>query len=127
MLDLIATRRPTRPRIRLAFAGISLILAATACGSARQSPESNAKVPDGPLVQQLTGAVSDARAMDHLQALQKIADQHGGNRASGTPGYEASQIGPAITRMSAASTRPNSSGHASTSQPRSRMSGYTPV
>jgi aminopeptidase S len=90
MLDLIATRRPTRPRIRLAFAGISFILAATACGSARQSPGFNANVPDGPLVQQLSGAVSDARAMDHLQALQKIADQHGGNRASGTPGYEAS-------------------------------------
>ena len=38
-----------------------------------------------------------------------------------------SQIGPAITRMSAASTRGNSSGHASTSHPCSRMSGYTPV
>jgi aminopeptidase S len=28
--------------------------------------------------------------MKHLQALQKIADDHGGNRASGTPGYDAS-------------------------------------
>jgi aminopeptidase S len=42
------------------------------------------------MVQQLAGKVSDARAMEHLQALQKIADEHGGNRASGTPGYDAS-------------------------------------
>jgi len=46
--------------------------------------------PDGPLVQQLVGDVSDARALKHLQALQKIADEHGGNRAAGTPGYDAS-------------------------------------
>ena len=46
--------------------------------------------PDGPLVQQLTGEVSDAGALTHLQALQKIADENGGNRAAGTPGYEAS-------------------------------------
>jgi aminopeptidase S len=42
------------------------------------------------LVNQLAGEVSDARAMKHLQALQKIADEHGGNRASGTSGYDAS-------------------------------------
>jgi aminopeptidase S len=41
-------------------------------------------------VQQLSGEVSDARAWKHLQALQKIADEHGGNRAAGTPGYDAS-------------------------------------
>ena len=29
-------------------------------------------------------------ALEHLQALQKIADEHGGNRATGTPGYDAS-------------------------------------
>ena len=27
--------------------------------------------------------------MAHLQALQKIADEHGGNRAAGTAGFEA--------------------------------------
>ena len=41
-------------------------------------------------MQQMTSEVSDARAMKHLQALQKIADEHGGNRASGTSGYDAS-------------------------------------
>jgi aminopeptidase S len=74
-------------RIRLAFAGISVALVAVACGSVAAAPPI---APDGPLVQQLTGDVSDARAMKHLQALQKIADEHGGNRAAGTPGYDAS-------------------------------------
>ena len=41
-------------------------------------------------MQQLAGEVSDARAVKHLQALQKIADENGGNRAAGTPGYDAS-------------------------------------
>ncbi len=78
----------TGSRIRLALVGISVALAATACGS---SAVGAAPIePDGPLVQQMTSEVSDARAMKHLQALQKIADEHGGNRASGTSGYDAS-------------------------------------
>jgi aminopeptidase S len=79
---------PTVSRIRLALVGISVSLAVTACGS---SAVGAAPIePDGPLVNQLAGEVSDARAMKHLQALQKIADEHGGNRASGTSGYDAS-------------------------------------
>ncbi len=78
----------TGSHIRLALVGISVALAATACSS---SAVGAAPIePDGPLVQQMTSEVSDARAMKHLQALQKIADEHGGNRASGTPGYDAS-------------------------------------
>jgi aminopeptidase S len=76
--------------------GISVTFAVTACGfvaaapfAAPQAPPSS-NAPDGPLVRQLAGEVSDARALEHLQALQKIADEHGGNRASGTPGYDAS-------------------------------------
>jgi aminopeptidase S len=85
-------------RIRLA-AGISLILAAMACSSVAAEPNpaapqlvpsSNATATYGPLVEQLAGEVSDARAMEHLHALQKIADEHGGNRAAGAPGYDAS-------------------------------------
>ena len=116
---LISILRLTGSRTRLAFVGISVILAATACGSvaveppptapppssnaaAPQSPpssntaapqaprSSNATAPDKPSVRQLAGEVSDARALKHLRALQKIADEHGGNRASGTPGYDAS-------------------------------------
>jgi aminopeptidase S len=43
-----------------------------------------------PLIQQLTGAVTDTAALEHLQALQKIADENGGNRAVGTSGYDKS-------------------------------------
>ena len=106
---------------KLWFVEISVILAATACGSAAvqppptapqsppssnatapqsppspkvttpQSPRSsNAAAPVRPLVQQLAGEVSGARAVKHLQALQKIADEHDGNRAAGTSGYDAS-------------------------------------
>jgi aminopeptidase S len=56
--------------------------------SATQAPGS-AAAPDGGLVQKLTNEVSDAGAMVHLQALQKVADEHGGNRAAGTAGFEA--------------------------------------
>lgn len=110
LLVLISTLGLTRSRSRLALVGISVILAATACSSvaveppptppqsqpssnatAPQSPpSSNATTSDRPSVQQLAGEVSLARAVKHLQALQKIADEHGGNRAAGTPGYDAS-------------------------------------
>jgi aminopeptidase S len=85
---LISTLGRVGSRVTLAFVGISLTLAATGCGSAAVGAPPLA--PDGPLVQQLTSEVSDARAFKHLQALQKIADQHGGNRAAGTRGYDAS-------------------------------------
>jgi aminopeptidase S len=85
---LIPSRGMIALRIRLVLVGMSVALAATACGS---SAVGAAPIePDGPLVQQMTSEVSDARAMKHLQALQKIADEHGGNRASGTSGYDAS-------------------------------------
>jgi aminopeptidase S len=87
VLMLISIVELIRSHIRLALVGISLALVAVACGSVSAAPPIP---PDGPLVQQLTGEVSDARAMKHLQALQKIADEHGGNRAAGTPGYDAS-------------------------------------
>jgi aminopeptidase S len=112
---LISTSGLTGSRIRLAFLGISITLAAIACSSAavepaattpQAPPSSNATAPQSPMassppsstatapgepsVQQLAAEVSDASALKHLQALQKIADEHGGNRASGTAGYDAS-------------------------------------
>jgi aminopeptidase S len=99
---LISTLGLTGSRIRLAFMGILVILATTACGTgvleppptappptALQTTRSKATAPEPP-VQQLASQVSDANAMKHMQALQKIADEHGGNRATGTPGYDAS-------------------------------------
>ena len=85
---LISTLGRVGSRLTLAFVGISLTLAATGCGSAAVGAPPLA--PDGPLVQQLSSTVSDAGAFKHLQALQKIADQHGGNRAAGSRGYDAS-------------------------------------
>ncbi|MCR5977118.1 M28 family peptidase [Gordonia jinghuaiqii] len=38
----------------------------------------------------LADAVSVTGVMGHIRALQQIADNHGGNRAAGTPGYDAS-------------------------------------
>ncbi|HZN81395.1 MAG TPA: M20/M25/M40 family metallo-hydrolase [Mycobacterium sp.] len=107
---LISTSGLMWSRIRLAFVGISVVLATAACGSGAVQPPPpvppspvppsptapapprtpKATAPEGSSVQQLSGEVSDARAMKHLQALQKIADEHGGNRASGTAGYDAS-------------------------------------
>lgn len=94
---LMLTSGPIGLRISLVFAGIAVLLAA-ACGAgalqrlptAPPSAGSNTAAPDGPLAQQLTGEVSGAGALTHLQALQRIADENGGNRAAGTPGYEAS-------------------------------------
>jgi aminopeptidase S len=108
VLVLISTSGLTGSRIRLLFMGISVILVAAACGTGVQEPpptappptaptsaapqatRSKASAPARPPVRQLSGQVSDARALRHMRALQKIADEHGGNRATGTSGYEAS-------------------------------------
>jgi aminopeptidase S len=79
-------------RIRI-VAGVAVVLVVAGCSggtSAPQAPRSTAAPDYAPLVPQLAGAVSADGAMVHLQALQQVADQHGGNRASGTPGYDAS-------------------------------------
>ncbi|HET8778490.1 MAG TPA: PA domain-containing protein, partial [Agromyces sp.] len=41
-------------------------------------------------IQKLLECVDADGAMEHLQAFQQIADENGGNRAAGLPGYEAS-------------------------------------
>ena len=87
---LISTLRLTGSHIRLAFVGISVTLAAMACGSVAVEPlhgavGAKAAASDGPLVQQLAGEVSDARAMKHLQALQKIADETAATGPLGPP------------------------------------------
>lgn len=46
----------------------------------------------GTSTEALRAAVSADNIMDHLQALQTIADNNGGNRAAGTAGYEASLV-----------------------------------
>jgi aminopeptidase S len=87
-----------RRRIRLTALGIPVVLAVAACGSGAVEtsppvasvPDSSVTMSSSPLVRQLAGAVTDGGALEHLQALQKIADANGGNRAVGTSGYNAS-------------------------------------
>ncbi len=95
---LTSTSWLTASQTKLAFAAISLVLAtgcsAVTAGQRHTPPQPvrslSAVAPEAPLVQQLAGEVSPTGALQHLQALQKIADEHGGNRASGTSGYDAS-------------------------------------
>ena len=77
---------------RLALVAILATFATTGCGSVSAEPPTAPQSPPSyrPLVQQLAGEVRDAEALKHLEALQKIADGHGGNRAAGTTGYDAS-------------------------------------
>lgn len=58
-------------------------------GTDTGTPGSTTQVDPG-LPDRLAGAVSGDGAFAHLQALQRIADAHGGNRAIATPGYDAS-------------------------------------
>jgi aminopeptidase S len=97
LLVLMLTSDPIRSRVSRGLVGFSVVVAAAACGTGAVDPHieplpsgSGVSASDGPLGLQLTRAVSDAGAMTHLQALQKIADENGGNRAAGTRGYEAS-------------------------------------
>jgi aminopeptidase S len=76
-------------RLEVALLAVALAVLA-ACGSGAQPPGPAAPVVDGPLAQQLKGAVTSNGALVHLQALQKIADENGGNRAAPSPGYLAS-------------------------------------
>jgi aminopeptidase S len=59
---------------------VGVVLLAGCAGGPPQRPED-------PLVGRLTSRITDAGAFVHLRALQRIADQNGGNRASPSPGY----------------------------------------
>lgn len=69
---------PTYAAAAALILGASLITAPALAAPNPNSPEKLAK------------AVTAENTMQHLQAFQQIADDNGGNRAAGTPGYEAS-------------------------------------
>ncbi|HET6752610.1 MAG TPA: hypothetical protein VFH23_01505 [Jiangellaceae bacterium] len=69
------------PRAALAAATVTTVLCATVVGA-------NAAVPTD--TTELREAVTADAIMDHLAELQKIADNNGDTRASGTAGYDAS-------------------------------------
>ena len=70
-----------RVRAALAVATVTTILLGTVVTA-------NAAVPTD--TSELREAVTADAIMDHLAELQKIADNNGDTRASGTPGYDAS-------------------------------------
>ena len=73
-----------RPVLRLAAAaGLALAVTGTLAVPATAAPGGN--LPD-----RLTRSVTVDGVNRHLVALQRIADQNGGNRAAGTPGHETS-------------------------------------
>ncbi|MEV4596983.1 M20/M25/M40 family metallo-hydrolase [Amycolatopsis sp. NPDC049253] len=78
------------PRTGLTLVVIAGVVAAGCSSPAEEPPEPNVTAVDGPVAQQLKSSVTDAGAVVHLTALQKIADENGGNRASPGPGYDAS-------------------------------------
>ncbi|MFF2496267.1 M28 family metallopeptidase [Agromyces sp. NPDC058064] len=59
-------------------------------GAATAAPSATCDNRNNNTVSKLLECVSGDGAMEHLEALQSIADENGGNRAAGLPGYEAS-------------------------------------
>lgn len=92
---MIATRRGAVTALALS----ALLALVTACGSgdagtpaaaAPSSPTAAGPAPDRELARRLAEQATGDGAFAHLQELQRIADAHGGNRAAGQPGYDAS-------------------------------------
>ena len=73
--------------LRLRRAAFAVVTAATAL-TTMMATSASAGVPTD--TSELREAVTADAIMDHLAELQKIADNNGGTRASGTPGYDAS-------------------------------------
>ncbi|RIQ34859.1 M28 family metallopeptidase [Jiangella rhizosphaerae] len=76
------TRRPTRRTAALAGAGV---LAATCLLTVPAEATS-----DNVTIRQMNKLITLEAVMGHLEALQEISDENGGNRASGEDGYDAS-------------------------------------
>jgi len=72
-------------------AGLAIIAAVFLAGCGTSTPPAvRAAPPDPTLPARLVATASGERAVAHLERLQAIAAENGGNRALGTPGYDAS-------------------------------------
>ena len=71
---------------------VSVVLAMTSSPASAHKDrfKHHKKHNDSSLARQLVKKADGPDANRHLIALQRIADRNGGNRASGTPGYDAS-------------------------------------
>lgn len=76
-------------RLALALAAIGIVIVSgcgsTSSGSPPAAPSVGSSPPQGS-----TSPANDTVVFGHLEAFQKIADENGGNRASPSPGYDAS-------------------------------------
>ena len=82
-------RRAIRAVALVAGAGVAIALAPG--GTANAAPaQKSCDNRTNTTVQALLECVRAAGAVEHLEALQDIADANGGNRALGSPGYDAS-------------------------------------
>jgi len=82
-------RRAIRAVALVAGAGVAIALAPG--GTANAAPaQKSCDNRTNTTVQALLECVRAAGAVEHLEALQDIADANGGTRAAGTPGYEES-------------------------------------
>src|SRR4051794_29486649 len=82
------SRRPIGVRRATVVAALAAAaLVGTAAPPATAAPGGR---PRTALATELAGRVKVDKVYRHLQALQRIADQHDGTRAIGTPGYDAS-------------------------------------
>ncbi|HEV2091739.1 MAG TPA: M20/M25/M40 family metallo-hydrolase [Rubrobacter sp.] len=70
--------------LHLALLAVVITVGLAACGGNPPPP------PDTNLSSELRGSVGVDGIMDHARRFQDIADEHGGNRAAGTAGYDAS-------------------------------------
>ncbi|WP_433504178.1 M28 family peptidase [Pseudonocardia halophobica] len=79
-------------RLAATVAGLAALVLAgcSAAPTAPAPPPTTAVAPDPGLPARLMSTVSGDGAFAHLEQLQQIADANGGNRALGTPGYDAS-------------------------------------
>ncbi|WP_299960569.1 M20/M25/M40 family metallo-hydrolase [uncultured Modestobacter sp.] len=66
---------------------MAVATAATFAGSVLLAAPASAGGPD---LEEFATEVKTREVMEHLEEFQEIADENGGNRASGTPGYDAS-------------------------------------
>ena len=80
------------PRTWTGIAAVALAVAVSGCGREVETTPLPAPDPAAAteFAEELRRSVTVDATMDHLAALQRIADEHGGNRALGTPGYDAS-------------------------------------
>jgi aminopeptidase S len=69
---------------------VLMVAVLAGCAPAAAPPQPPNTGADSPFARELVEKVSGDGAAPHLRALQRIADENGGNRASPGPGYDAS-------------------------------------